>query len=82
MERLKNWPLPWSSETQRNYILIILLRFVYFFLKKKKIEETVNFCDFFDFGSSFSIEIFAFSLQFSVERARSGRDLGPPEEKK
>ena len=49
---------------------------------KGKKSENFDFCDFFDFGSSFSIEIFAFSMQFSVEYARSGRDLRPPQEKK
>jgi hypothetical protein len=49
---------------------------------KEKMVKISTFSIFLDFGASFSIEIFAFSMQFSVEYARSGRDLGPLEEKK
>ena len=34
---------------------------------KEKVEEHVDFCEFFGFGSNFSIEFFAFSMQFSVK---------------
>ena len=49
---------------------------------KERNSENFDFFDFFDFGTNFSVEFSAFSLQLSVEGARAGRDLGPPEEKK
>ena len=49
---------------------------------KEKNSENFDFFEFFDFGTSFSIEFYVFSLPISVEGARSGRDLGFPQEKK
>ena len=49
---------------------------------KEKNSENFDFFEFFDFGTSFSIEFYVFSIQISNEGARSGRELGFPKEKK